>query len=213
MKLLACVLIGYLIGTVNPSYIFAKLRGVDIRQKGSGNAGASNALIVFGKVIGILCALLDIGKAFFVIWLTDALFPTYTWAFALTGTACILGHIFPFYMGFRGGKGLACLGGMILKFDWRIFLIMLAGEFFVALLTKYICFVPLTASLIFPAVYGVVRGDWIGALILLTVAPIMVWKHWENLRRIRRGTEARFSMLWNRDKEMERLKDKYGEKP
>ena len=65
MKMLACVLIGYLVGTVNPSYLIAKKRGVDIRKKGSGNAGASNAMIVFGKVIGILCAVLDIAKAFF----------------------------------------------------------------------------------------------------------------------------------------------------
>lgn len=209
MKILVCILIGYLIGTVNPSYWIARHRGVDIRKKGSGNAGASNALIIFGKVIGVLCAVLDIAKAMFAIWLTELIFPTFSYAFVLTGSACILGHIFPFYMGFHGGKGLACLGGMILKYDWRVFLIMLIGEFFVAVLTKYICFVPMTASVIFSVVYGGMRKDWIGAVILLAVSCVIIWKHRENIRRIREGREVRFSMLWNRKREEERLRDKY----
>ena len=209
MKGIVCVLIGYLIGTVNPSYWIAKGRGVDIREKGSGNAGASNALIIFGKAIGVLCALLDIAKTVLAIWLTETMFPTFAPAFALTGVACVLGHIFPFYMGFRGGKGLACLGGMILRYDWRVFLVMLGGEILVAVITNYICFVPLSASLVFPAVYGIMSHDWIGTVILLSMAPIIFWKHRENLSRIRQGTEARFSMLWNREKEEERLRGKY----
>ena len=211
MKGLFCVLIGYLIGTVNPSYWIGRRHGVDIRRRGSRNAGASNALIIFGKAVGVLCALLDIGKAFFAIWVAEKLFPTFPLAFVLTGSACILGHIFPFYMGFRGGKGLACLGGMILRFDCRVFLAMLALEILIALLTKYICFVPITASVIFVAVYGVVRRDGIGVAILLTVSCLIIWKHRENLRRIREGREVRLSMLWNREREAERLRDKYKE--
>ncbi len=211
MKVLFCILIGYLIGTVNPSYWIARHRGVDIRKKGSGNAGASNALIIFGKAIGVLCALLDIGKAVFAIWLAEFLFPTFSLAFVLTGAACILGHIFPFYMGFHGGKGLACLGGMILKFDRRVFLVMLVVEIFVALLTKYICFVPITASVLFVAIYGLARRDLIGAMILLAVSCLILWKHRENLRRIREGREVRISMLWNRAEEEERLRGKYEE--
>ncbi len=211
MKILVCLLIGYLIGAVNPSYWIARHRGIDIRKNGSGNAGASNAVIVLGKVIGVLCALFDIGKAFLAIFFAELLFPTFSYAFVLTGAACILGHIFPFYMQFRGGKGLACLGGMILKYDWRVFLVMLAGEFLVALVTKYICFVPMTASVIFSVLYGVTRSDWIGVLILLAVSCVIIWKHRENIRRIREGREARFSMLWNREREVERLRDKYEE--
>ena len=204
MKYILCILIGYLIGAINPSYIIAKLRGFDIREKGSKNAGASNALILFGKVLGIGCALFDIAKATFAIWLCGKLFPEPTYSFAVTGVACILGHVFPFYMKFRGGKGLACLGGMILAFDRRMFLIMLAAEIVVAIVTDYICFVPLTASAVFPIVYGIMRQDAWGALIIAVILPLMIYKHKENLKRIKQKTEMPFSFLWNKDKALEK---------
>ena len=204
MKYVLCILIGYLIGTINPSYIIARLRGFDIREKGSKNAGASNALILFGKVIGVGCALLDIAKATFAIWLCGKLFPEIAYSFAVTGVACIIGHVFPFYMKFKGGKGLACLGGMILAFDWRVFLIMLTIEIVVAIVTDYICFVPLTASVIFPVVYGIMRRDVGGALIVALILPLMLYKHKENLRRIKQKTEMPFSFLWNKDKALEK---------
>ena len=200
MKYVFSILIGYLIGAINPSYIIAKLRGFDIREKGSKNAGASNALILFGKVLGIGCALFDIAKATFAIWLCGKLFPELTYSFAVTGVACILGHVFPFYMDFKGGKGLACLGGMILAFDCRVFLIMLAAEIIVAIVTDYICFVPLTASAVFPIVYGIMRQDARGALIISLILPLMIYKHKENLKRIKQKTEMPFSFLWNKDK-------------
>jgi len=205
MKYLYCILIGYFVGAINPSYIIAKLRGFDIREKGSKNAGASNALIMFGKVIGVFCALFDIAKAAVAVWICGKLFPGIAYSYAVTGVSCVLGHMFPFYMKFRGGKGLACLGGMIFAFDWRVFLIMLAGAIAVALITKYICFVPVTASAVFPVVYGIMRTDLFGALILCVVFPVMLYKHRENFVRIKNGTELRLSFLWNKEKELKRM--------
>jgi len=204
MKYILCIFIGYLIGTINPSYIIAKLRGFDIREKGSKNAGASNALILLGKAIGVGCALFDIAKAAFAIWLCETLFSELTYSLAVSGVACIIGHVFPFYMKFKGGKGLACLGGMILAFDWRVFLIMLAVEIVVAIVTDYICFVPLTASVIFPIVYGIIRQDVWGALIIAIILPLMLYKHKENLQRIKQKTEMPFSFLWNKNKALEK---------
>ena len=204
MRYVLCIIMGYLMGAINPSYIIANLRGFDIREKGSRNAGASNALILFGKVIGIGCALFDIVKATLAIWLCGVLFPELAYSFAVTGVACILGHVFPFYMKFKGGKGLACLGGMILAFDWRVFLIMLAAEIVVAVVTDYICFVPLTASVIFPVVYGIMRRDVWGALIVALILPLMLYKHRENLKRIKQKNEMPFSFLWNKEKALEK---------
>ena len=204
MKYVFCIIIGYLIGAINPSYIIAKLRGFDIREKGSKNAGASNALILFGKVLGVGCALFDIAKAAFAIWLCTKLFSELAYSFAVTGVACILGHVFPFYMKFRGGKGLACLGGMILAFEWRVFLVMLAIEIVVAFVTDYICFVPMTASAIFPFVYLIMRRDVPGALIIALILPLMLYKHKENLKRIKQKTEMPFSFLWNKEKALEK---------
>ena len=103
-------------------------------------------------------------------------------------------------MDFKGGKGLACLGGMILAFDCRVFLIMLAAEIIVAIVTDYICFVPLTASAVFPIVYGIMRQDARGTLIISLILPLMIYKHKENLKRIKQKTEMPFSFLWNKDK-------------
>ena len=207
MRYLLCALIGYAVGTINPAYLISKLRGFDIRKQGSKNAGASNALLLLGKSIGVFCGLFDIFKATLVIWLMEWIFSDLPYVFAVTGTACILGHIFPFYMNFRGGKGLSSLGGMILAYDWRVFLIMLAGEFVIAFVSNYLCFVSLTASVIFPVVYLILRRDLLGALILMVAGACIIWRHRENLKRIQAGTEARFSYLWNKENEIARVKE------
>ena len=207
LRAMICCLLGYLVGTINPSYIISRLRGFDIREQGSHNAGASNAVILLGKSVGVLCALFDILKTCAVIRLVKYLFPFCRYAFVVTGTACILGHIFPFYMNFRGGKGLACLGGMILVYNWRIFLIFLTVEIVIALMTNYICFVPITASFAFSAVYAYYSADWLGTVLLTVVSCVILFRHTENLRRIRMGTELRLSYLWNQEAELARIRE------
>lgn len=208
-----CVLGSYLIGCINPAYIIGRARGFDIRKQGSGNAGASNAFITMGKLAGLFSALFDILKAWLAVHFAPMLFPALPLAREAAGVSCILGHMFPVFMKGRGGKGLACLGGMILAFDWRFFLILLGVELVVVLVTNYICFVPTTASVIF-AVYYVIRTEqWVGAALLFFAAAVILIRHLGNFKRIRLGTEAHFSMLWNRRAETERIarnRDKHG---
>lgn len=206
MEYLYCSLIGYCIGAFSPAYLIGKKKGVDIRAKGSGNAGASNVLILFGKAAGFLCAILDIAKTWFAAWLAKRLFPFFDHSFAITATACILGHIFPFYMGFRGGKGLACLGGAILFYDGKVFLILLAVALLVVIITNYICFVPITVSVLFPVIYGIMKKDAVGAVVLGIVAVVIFCKHRENLERIRKGTELHLSFLWKPKSEVLRIR-------
>lgn len=206
MEVVVCLLIGYAIGTISPAYIIGAIRGFDIRKKGSGNAGASNVMIVIGKAAGIVCALLDIVKPCISIWLTRKLFPLFGLAFPLTGAACILGHIFPFYMKFKGGKGLACLGGVVLMTDLRLFFALMLIELAVVLVVNYICVVPMTASVAYSVIYGVMYKDSLAALIFFVVAVVIFFKHTENLRRIKEGTEIRFSFLWKKEEELERIK-------
>lgn len=205
MRYFLCLLIGYFIGTVNPSYIIAKINGFDIRQRGSRNAGASNAVILLGKSVGLVCAIFDIAKPCIAIAISRLVFPDFKLNFALTGCACILGHILPFYMGFKGGKGLACLGGVILTFDWRVFLVMLVCELVVAFVTNYICFVPMTAAVAWPIIYGVISKDIVGTICFVIVGVIILLKHIENIKRIARGGEMHFSYLWNRKRELKRF--------
>lgn len=205
MAYIWCSLIGYLIGSVNPAWIISKLRGFDIRDKGSKNAGASNVVILCGKKTGAVCAVLDIFKACLAIGLCAFLFPEYDHAFAAAGTACIVGHIHPLFLGFRGGKGLACLGGMIMMFSRRVFAVFLILEIIIVLVTNYICFVPITAAIAFPIAYAILAHDGIGAAMMGVGCVMILLKHTENLHRILNGTELRFSYLWDRDSERKRL--------
>ncbi|MBR6536631.1 MAG: glycerol-3-phosphate acyltransferase [Lachnospiraceae bacterium] len=206
MEILACSLIGYLIGAFSPSYLIGLMSGYDIRKKGSGNAGASNVIILKGKAVGAFCAILDIAKACLAVWITGKMFPHFSHAFPITGTSCILGHIFPFYMKFRGGKGLACLGGVILMTDVRLFLIMLSIELVVVLIVNYLCVVPMSASVAYACIYGAMNQDILAAGIFMIAAVVMLFKHMDNLQRIKNGTEVHFSYLWNKEKEIERIK-------
>ena len=109
-------------------------------------------------------------------------------------------------MKFHGGKGLACLGGMILSYNPEIFLLLLAIEIFLGFGLDYICVVPITGSIIFTGIYAFLTGDAVGTMILASVSLIILYKHIENLRRILIGTEAHISFLWKKDQEIERIK-------
>ena len=196
---------GYLVGSINPAYLIAKYKGFDIRKRGSGNAGASNVVITMGNKAGIITAVFDIFKAFISFRLMAYLFPQAVLAGEAAGAGCIIGHIFPIFMGFRGGKGLATLGGVVLAFDPRVFLILLICEAILVLIVDYICIVPVTASIIFPFMYFRVTDNALGAAIFSLVATVICFKHTENFKRIRSGTEAHFSFLWKKDEEIARL--------
>lgn len=206
MNYIICFILGYLVGTVNPSYFFALKKGFDIRKKGSGNAGASNAFITMGKSIGVLCIFLDILKAYGIVELSTYLFSDEPYVFVVTASACMLGHIFPFYMKFRGGKGLACIGGALLAYSPWVFLIALLVEAAIAFSIDYICVVPISASVVLPILYGIIERDIIGMLFLMSVGAIIIWRHKENIIRIKNGTELHLSFIWDKEKELERQK-------
>lgn len=204
-KLAACILLGYLIGSVSPSYLIGKLRGYDVRQSGSGNAGASNTVIMAGKFWGFIVALLDILKAAGSWWLCAALFPDLMIAGPLAGVACLLGHLYPVFLHFRGGKGLACLGGLALATSPKTLLILFGVALLIAVLTNYVCVVTVTMSAVVPVYYWFLTGFLLGALILaVPVVPIFL-KHLINFRRIREGKELRLSYVFNKQKELDRI--------
>ena len=204
-RVLACVLIGYLMGSINPAYLIVRRKGYDVRVDGSGNAGASNALIIAGGLAFIAVALLDIFKAWLACRICRGLFPALAAAEQIGGIACILGHMFPVFLGFRGGRGLACQGGVVLSWSWRWFLLLLGAAILLTLLTKYVCFVSPAVSVTYPLIYFWRTGLVAAALILLIPALPIICRHMENFRRIRTGQEARISFLWDRDSEMKRM--------
>ena len=204
-SVLAAILIGYALGCLSPSFLIGKLHGVDVRTAGSGNAGASNTVIMVGKMAGLTVALLDILKAATAWWLCQGLFPGLEVAGPLAGTAAILGHIFPVTLHFHGGKGLACIGGVVLAYSPRTLLFLLGVALLIGVLTRYVAVVTVSMSVIWPLYYGLMTSLWLGAAILAVPALPIFCKHVENFRRMRSGEELRLSFLWNRDAELARV--------
>ncbi len=202
---LICILIGYFAGSISPSYIIGRIKGFDIRQIGSKNAGASNALITVGKFAFIFVAAFDIFKAWFSFWICQRLFPQLELAGIIGGVSCVMGHIYPVFLHFHGGKGFACLAGLCLGYNPKTLLIMFLIALAIAVATNYVCIVTSSMSVIFPVYYGITTRCWLGTLILaIPIIPIFI-KHMVNFRRIKSGDELRLSYLWKKDAEMQRL--------
>ena len=191
--------IGYAIGNINPAYVLGLRKGYDIRKKGSGNAGATNLMILEGKKAGAFVMCFDISKAAVSVGLARKLFAQSKFAGEAAGAACILGHMYPALMRFRGGKGLACLGGV------NDFLTTLFLESILLLATRYLCLVPITGAIFYPIYHGIERGDWRAAAILGSITLPMLSKHVENLERIKEGKELKLDFLWDRDGELDRI--------
>ncbi len=211
MQVILCAALGYLLGMINPAYLFGKIHGFDIRKYGSGNAGATNATMIMGKTTGVVCMLVDVFKAFTAYRLAVKWFPAIAFAGVLAGVSCVLGHIFPAYMHFSGGKGLACMLGMMLAHNWRLFIAMLIAEILLVLLLGYICVMAPTLSILFPLVYVAGTGDLAGMAVLAVLIPVMIYKHLPNLRRIAEGKEMRISWLWNAKAEEARIEKNFSQ--
>lgn len=201
----ACVLIGYALGNISPSYMLGRRKGYDVRTDGSGNAGATNTFILMGAKAFFLTTALDILKAWAAYTVCRRVFPALSFAGALGGTACVIGHIFPAVLDFRGGKGLASIGGVVLGWSWKWFLLLLATAIVIVFTTRYVCLAAPAISLIFPACYYWRTGLLAASLILLSAALPIFCRHWENFRRIKAGTEMRTSFLWNKEDELRRI--------
>ena len=135
MVRIICLLIGYAFGLFQTAFIYGKLHGIDIREHGSGNAGTTNSLRVLGKKAGIIVLLFDIIKCILAVVTVKLIFgETYKDMLPLlqiyAGAGAILGHNFPFYLKFKGGKGIATTAGLILSFPWP-FVALAAPLFFI----------------------------------------------------------------------------------
>ncbi len=184
MGYLFAVLGGYLLGCSNLAFYLEKIMGKSVRGNGSGNLGASNAMILLGWRAGILVGAHDIGKALLAVYLAKWLLPTLEYAAVAAGVACVLGHIFPFYLKFKGGKGFASYVGVIFALDWRVALAIIAMIFIVTLITDYIVAATVTTVISAPISLGIHSGRWILAVILCVASAVILYRHRENLIRI-----------------------------
>ncbi len=188
MKYISIILLGYLLGCSSMAWYLAKLAKADLRSGGSGNLGASNAVVLLGWKAGVLTALHDIGKAVLAVLIAEWLLPGSDFAGAAAGVACVLGHIFPFWLKFKGGKGFASFWGMTLALNWRLALVLCAAVIVVTVITDYIVCGTLTTVISVPVYVGFTQGVPL-ALILCIATAVILWKHRENYPRMLNGTE------------------------
>ena len=186
------ILCAYLIGSSNLSFYISKIKNIDIREKGSKNLGASNAMIVFGWGHGIAVGIHDIGKAALCVFLSQFLFPNLPYIGAVAGVASVLGHIFPFYLKFKGGKGFASYIGMTIGLNWKLALIICVVIVLATLITDYIVVATTLTITIVPAYLGIASHSWVLPAILLIATIVIVIKHRMNYVRIFNGTEIGF---------------------
>ena len=200
------ILIAYLLGTLLGSLILGRLRGVDIRRMGSGNAGATNALRTQGKLFGFLVLTVDIAKGVFAVWwLPTAVLPAVgidpdlprQWLTLACGFAVIVGHVYPVWFGFRGGKGAATVVGVIAAVDLRLVVPLFVSWFIVLLLTGYVGLATMLSGVVLVAAVYVLEPANVPLLCFcFAVAVFVVYTHRGNIARMRAGQENRVRRLW-----------------
>lgn len=194
MEFALCLAMGYLMGCVSPSYFISKVKGVDLRSQGQQNLGTTNAFMLMGKASGIIVMVIDFMKGFLAVKLAQLLFPGFAIAGIVAGSAAILGHIFPFYLQFRGGKGLATLGGLILSTDWKAFLILAAVGIIVMFISDWGCAASFSTALLYPYFYFIKSQSYISLVILILVCLCVIVKHCANIPRLQEGREPSVRM-------------------
>lgn len=192
-------LIAYLLGSIPFGFIIAKLFfKEDIRASGSGNIGATNAMRQFGTGVGILVLTFDILKGVAAVLVAKHLLPSHSPELAIAAFCAILGHVFPIWLGFKGGKGVAVAAGVFVALTPLTVLGALAGFIVVVAITRYVSLGSLAAATALGISNTIIelkldRPDY-ALLILIWIAVIMIFvKHIENISRLKNKTENKIS--------------------
>ena len=202
MERLLCVVIGYLFGLIQTGYIYGKIKNIDIRKHGSGNAGTTNALRTLGWKAGVITFIGDCLKCVLAVAIIRLIFiqDLHVELYAMyTGLGAVLGHNFPFYLNFKGGKGIASTAGLILAVNPIMFLIVAVVFISIVLITQYVSLASIVIMILF-VIMVVVKGQS-GMLLLpngdlyeyyaiaIVLALLAIWRHRANIQRLLNGTE------------------------
>ena len=189
MEYLLVIAVAYLLGCSNMALYLSRIKKVDARAGGSGNLGASNATALMGWRAGIAVAVHDIGKSALAVILARFFFPALPYIGAAAGVACVMGHIFPFYLKFKGGKGFASYIGMTLALNWKLALVIMLMVLVVTVVTDYIVVGTTLTILSVPVYMGIAEHSLLLALILCVATLVIIYQHRMNYVRIYNGTE------------------------
>lgn len=193
------VAVGYVLGCFNPAWLIVKISyGKDITKLGNGNPGASNTALNFGLSLGTGVALLDIVKAILAYLVITRVYPDVKDIGIIAATFAVIGHMFPFTMGFKGGKGFAAYIGLTACVNMRLATILLLFATIAAFGTKRIIAATFTFIFVLP-IYALNNSVDLAATTAIAVTSVIIFaKHIENLKNIRAGTEPKLTDVLNR---------------
>lgn len=195
---LLVMLLSYFFGCFNGSFMVSHfIIRDDVRKHGSGNAGLTNFYRTYGAKYALLVIACDMGKTVAACLLGSFFFRCLGWdgtlGTLLAGLGCELGHIFPVFYGFRGGKGILSGGTLVLLLNWRVAAVAWALFLLLWLTTRYVSLASITATCSAPiTVYFVYGHNWLYTGLCLAVTALVVWCHRENIQRLLHGTEKKF---------------------
>ena len=194
-------IVAYVIGSINFAVIFSrKFAGFDVREKGSKNAGTTNVLRTVGKKVALLTLVCDILKG--VVAIIAAILAKHIWDGLdittlkyIAGFMVILGHTFPIFFEFRGGKGVATAIGVLLMLNWKIGLICLVFGLLIIALSKMVSLGSISAAILFPVLTIFLQEDVgvVGIIVSFLIAALVVFNHRSNIKRIKEGKENKLS--------------------
>ena len=194
-------IVAYVIGSINFAVIFSrKFAGFDVREKGSKNAGTTNVLRTVGKKVALLTLVCDILKG--VVAILAAILAKHMWEGLdittlkyIAGFMVILGHTFPIFFEFRGGKGVATAIGVLLMLNWKIGLICLVFGLLIIALSKMVSLGSISAAILFPVLTIFLQEDvgLVGIVFSFLIAVLVVFNHRSNIKRIKEGNENKLS--------------------
>ncbi len=185
-------LLAYLLGSIPFGLVLTRLAGYgDIRAIGSGNIGATNVLRTGNKPLAALTLLLDAGKGAAAVLIAGEFGPDMA---AIAAACSFLGHLFPPWLGFKGGKGVATAGGVLLAYAWPVGLITTAAWLAIAVLTRYSSLAALTAAIVAPLAAWLLTREFQPTEVVLLLALLVILRHGANIRRLLRGQESKIKL-------------------
>ncbi len=194
MNYIVLILVGYLIGTVPCSYLVGKFMGnIDVREHGSGNAGATNVLRTVGKKAALFALIGDVLKGIvpaiigqMILGMDGAV---------LCAIFAVIGHCYPITLGFKGGKGVATAGGMIIGTNPLVALGLFIYMFGLIRTTKYVSLASITAAIIYPITFWILYDSWIVRIGSIFLGALIVFKHRSNIQRLLSGNESKTTLF------------------
>ena len=194
------ILCAYLIGSIPSGLWIGKIfYKMDIRQHGSGNLGATNTFRILGKKAGLIVTVMDVLKGTAAVLL--AILPVFSEATIhplILGVIAVVGHMFPVFASFRGGKAVATSAGVVLGYSWPFFIVLFFTFFLTLKITKMVSLTSIVASglaLIYSIVYYFVTGDFALFILVAFLFSFIVYRHRANISRIRNGTEPKVKWI------------------